>query len=172
MGQATEPIRILHVDDEADFVATAADLLGREGDLVLDPSPVALDDLAADCWRADVTGGASLAVETGAVVLADEARLRRLLENLFRNAVEHGGRDVTVTVDANEDGFSVEDDGRGIPAGDREKVLRTGYSSRDDGTGFGLRIADQIAADHGWSLTVNTGRDGGARFEIHGVEFG
>jgi signal transduction histidine kinase len=38
-----------------------------------------------------------------------------LLENLFRNAVEHSGDEVTITVGSLEDGFYVEDDGSGIP---------------------------------------------------------
>jgi len=45
----------------------------------------------------------------------DRSRLRQLLENLLRNAVEHGGENVTVTVGNLPDGFYVADDGPGIP---------------------------------------------------------
>ncbi|TKX83579.1 HAMP domain-containing histidine kinase, partial [Halorubrum sp. SS5] len=39
-----------------------------------------------------------------------------------------------------------------------------------DGTGFGLSIVAQIADAHGWDVRVTDGADGGARFEVTGVE--
>ena len=63
--------------------------LAREEDRVTDPSPVALHDIARDCWRDVTTGTAALAVEADGTVRADRSRLRQLLENLIRNAVEH-----------------------------------------------------------------------------------
>ncbi|MFB6078318.1 MAG: sensor histidine kinase, partial [Halarchaeum sp.] len=103
-------------------------------------------------------------------VLADPSRLGQLFENLFRNAVEHGGDDVTVTVGDLDDGFYVEDDGPGIPADEREVVFEPGYSNEADGTGLGLAIVEQTAAGHDWTLTVSESSAGGARFEITGVE--
>ncbi|PSQ36258.1 hypothetical protein BRD05_03395 [Halobacteriales archaeon QS_9_70_65] len=63
--------------------------LAREGDRATDLSPVALDDIARDCWRDVTTGTAALAVGTDETVRADRGRLRQLLENLIRNSVEH-----------------------------------------------------------------------------------
>ena len=51
---------------------------------------MALAELVEACWSQIDSGGAALVVETDAVVRADPGRLRQLLENLFRNAVEHG----------------------------------------------------------------------------------
>ncbi|ELZ55017.1 MULTISPECIES: sensor histidine kinase [Halorubrum] len=87
------------------------------------------------------------------------------------DAVGDGG-DVTVRVGtlADESGFYVEDDGPGIPADERDRVLDPGYTSADDGTGFGLSIVDRIAAAHGWTVRVAESADGGARFEFAGVE--
>jgi len=90
--------------------------------------------------------------------------------NLFRNAVEHGSTDVTVTVGALDDGFYVEDTGRGIPDDARDRVFDLGYSSRAEGAGFGLAIVGKIVEDHGWTITVAEGEHGGARFEITGFE--
>lgn len=76
--------------------------------------------------------------------------------------------DITVTVGElnGEDGFYVEDDGRGITPGERENVLKQGYTTSDDGNGFGLAIVDTIIKAHGWGIDVTEGTEGGARFEI------
>jgi signal transduction histidine kinase len=49
-------------------------------------------------------------------------------------------------------------------------VFETGFSTAEDGTGFGLAIVGEIADAHGWSVSVTEGHEGGARFEITGVE--
>jgi len=68
-----------------------ADLLelAREGEGVSETRPVALDRVVERCWEQVATGGADLEVDADCTVRADESRLRQLLENLFRNAVEH-----------------------------------------------------------------------------------
>jgi signal transduction histidine kinase len=73
---------------------------------------------------------------------------------------------VTVGVFADDAGFFVADDGVGIPEGDRDAVMGMGYSTADDGTGFGLGIVAEIARAHGWSVAVTDSEAGGARFEI------
>jgi signal transduction histidine kinase len=65
----------------------------------------------------------------------------------------------------------VADDGPGIPADEREAVFDAGYSTAEEGNGFGLRIVDQVVAAHGWEIAVTESADGGARFEITGVSF-
>jgi signal transduction histidine kinase len=103
-------------------------------------------------------------------VRADGTHLQRLFENLIRNAVEHGGDDVTVTIGDADGGFYIEDNGPGIPDGDRTEVFDAGYSTNSEGTGFGLSIVEQVAETHEWDIRVTEGGDGGARFEITGVE--
>jgi signal transduction histidine kinase len=48
-------------------------------------------------------------------------------------------------------------------------VFESGYTTDDDGTGFGLAIVDQIASAHGWTPEVTESDAGGARFEFGGV---
>jgi len=143
--------------------------LARDGISPSETTSVDLADFVQSCWQNVDTKAATLVTDIDLAVVADESRLRQLLENLIRNAVEHGGDEVTVTVGEHDGGFYVEDDGPGIPEDDRDTVFDAGYSTSVEGTGFGLRIVDQVAEAHGWQVRVTEGRDGGARFEITGV---
>ncbi|WP_192918455.1 GAF domain-containing protein [Salinigranum salinum] len=145
--------------------------LARAGRVVDEPVPVDLPALVTASWQTVATGDATLVVDTELTISADESRLRQLLENLFRNCVEHAEDDVTITVGDLPDrtGFSVEDDGPGIPPDDRDAVFEYGYSTGSEGSGFGLAIVREIAEAHGWEVTVVDGSAGGARFEITGV---
>ena len=144
--------------------------LARAGEQVDELRPVSLRRVVRSAWSSVETNGAELRADVDGRVLADESRLTQLLENLFRNAVEHGGRDVTVTVGALPDGFFVADDGPGVPEADREEIVDAGYSTNDAGTGFGLSIAQEIVDAHGWRVDVTESESGGARFEFRGVE--
>jgi PAS domain S-box-containing protein len=161
-----------HIDDVAQALdrmdALIEDLLtlAREGNKVDEIEPIGLANVAENGWQTVKTRQATLDVDTSQVIEADRSRLQQLFENLYRNAVEHGGDDVIVSVGAMDDGFYVADTGPGIPESDREKVFEAGYSTNEDGTGFGLRIVQQIAEAHGWEITVTESEDGGARFEI------
>ncbi|WP_436906834.1 ATP-binding protein [Halosimplex marinum] len=144
--------------------------LAREGEGATDPEPVDLAAAARECWDHVETGEATLVVDAASTVRADPGRLQQLLENCVRNAVDHGGGDVTVTVGDCEGGFYVADDGPGIPEGERERVFEAGYSNADGGTGLGLNIVAGIAESHGWDVAVRESEGGGARFEFTDVE--
>jgi len=150
--------------------------LAREGVDVESLEPVALAAVTEECWDGVDTADATVRAATTLTVRADRSRLKQLLENLLRNAVEHGGPSVAVTVgdlDAgDETGFYVEDDGPGIPADDRDEVFEAGHTTDPEGTGFGLAIVERVAEAHGWEVAVTAGDDGGARFEFTGVEVG
>ena len=143
--------------------------LARSGQHLDEIAPVSVGSLAEDCWRNTETHGATLNVRTDRTVRADRTRLQQLIENLLRNAVDHGGDDVTVTVGELDDGFYVADDGPGVPEDRREDVFEAGYTTSDDGSGFGLSIVEQVAEAHGWTVTVTESDPGGARFEIRGT---
>jgi signal transduction histidine kinase len=78
---------------------------------------------------------------------------------------------VTIRVGDLEDGsgFYVAD-GVGIPASDRERIFEPGYTTDDDGTGFGPNVVDRIVEAHDWDLAVTESAEGGARVEVGGVE--
>ena len=58
----------------------------------------------------------------------------------------------------------------GIPQTERERAFDPGYSTTEFGTGFGLSIVEEVAEAHGLSVRVAEGREGGARFEVAGVD--
>jgi len=86
------------------------------------------------------------------------------------NTLEHGDEVMTITVGDLPGGFYVEDDGPGIPEGERDAVFETGYSTTEEGTGFGLSIVNEIVEAHGWEIDLTESDSGGARFEITGVD--
>ena len=143
--------------------------LARHGNEIDRTEPVDLADLAHGCWENLTTEAATLQVDTDAVVTADRSRLEQLLENLFRNSVEHGGSAVTITIGELPTGFFIADNGPGIPVDIREDVFERGFSTRREGTGLGLSIVAQIAAAHGWTVDL-ADSDNGARFELTGVD--
>ena len=160
--------------------------LARQGQPIDETEPVSLSEIANSCWDVVDSSDATLAVEHDLTVIADESRLQQLLENLLRNAVEHGstssqpqaddsvehgGDGITVSVGALTDdtGFYVADDGRGITEADAERLFEPGYSTSEDGTGLGLAIVKDIADAHGWEISITESDAGGVRFEIRNV---
>jgi signal transduction histidine kinase len=148
--------------------------LTRQSDNIEETVELELDAIAREAWSNVDTREAALSVETNLQFPADDDRLLRLFENLVRNCLDHGPDDVTVTVGAltedSESGFYIADDGPGIPAPDREAIFDDGYTTADDGTGLGLSIVESIVSAHGWRIRAAESRDGGARFEIVGVD--
>ncbi|MFC7135631.1 sensor histidine kinase [Halobaculum litoreum] len=147
--------------------------LARTGRSVGETEPVALASTVTSVWRT-IDGGGTVSVADGVgTVEADASRLQELFENLFRNAVEHAGDGVAVTVGRLDDparsGFYVADDGPGVPPTDRDRVFERGHTTAEDGTGFGLAIVAEIADAHGWDVRATDAaprNGGGARFEI------
>jgi len=166
--------------DHLDAAATALDrmekliddllTLAQEGEKVAEAESVVVADVAGTSWQTVATEKATLETDVSRRIQADRGRLRQLFANLFRNAVEHGGSEVTVRVGVTDGGFYVADTGRGIPESNREKIFEAGYSSSENGTGFGLRIVEQVVEAHGWEITVTESEQGGARFEITGID--
>jgi PAS domain S-box-containing protein len=154
--------------------------MARQGQTIDEREHVDLAALAREAWGNVDTREAILEIELDVTVSGDRGRLLQVLENLFRNALDHGPDDVTVRVgrlgdggtgviDPEKQGFYVEDDGHGIPPERRDEVLEAGHTTSEDGTGLGLSIVEQFVEAHGWEITVTEGSDGGACFEVVGA---
>lgn len=144
----------------------------RMGQEVTDTKPVSLSSIATDAWEMVDGDEVSLSTENEPIrVAADPARLQRLLENLFRNSIDHGGETLTtIRIGRLRDGFYVADDGCGIPPEDHETVFEGGYTTATQGTGFGLSIVKEIAEAHAWSVSLTASANGGVRFEFLGTD--
>ncbi|WP_226023556.1 sensor histidine kinase [Halomicrobium salinisoli] len=156
------------MEDLIDGVVT----LVRQGEAVTDPESLALSVAVESAWtNVDGDRAELITDEDLGIVRAESERLTTLFERLFENALHHAGPDVAVHVGRLEDGFYVADDGPGIPEGEREDVFEYGYTTDTAATGFGLAVVEEVAAAHGWTVDLTEGLDGGARVEVHGVEF-
>jgi signal transduction histidine kinase len=166
-GDTQDLDRVLDAVDRMDAIIADVLELARDGEAVIEPEPTPLDEVAEAAWESVDTRQARLGLEALPTVEGDPERLARLFENLFRNAVEHGGHHVHVRVALLEDrhGFFVADDGPGIPPDERNRILDEGYSL-DNRTGIGLAIVRQIAHAHDWTIRVEGSETGGARFEF------
>jgi signal transduction histidine kinase len=158
-------------------------VLSRAGTTIEDLEHVSLADVAVESWETAQTDDAELelTVNESTTVRADRDRLRHIFENLFRNAVDHNNLPLTIRVglleanaetpgDGQQAGFFIEDDGDGIPPDERDTVFDYGYTTSDEGTGFGLSIVTDVIAAHDWDIRIAESDEGGARFEISGVK--
>ncbi|MFB6309499.1 MAG: ATP-binding protein [Haloarculaceae archaeon] len=141
----------------------------EHADPVTDTEWVDFESVATAAWETVDTEAATLHIEGGGTIEADRDRLRRLLENLFRNAIDHVGEDVTIEVGLTDGEFYVVDDGPGIPEDDRDRIFEYGYTTGEGGTGLGLSIVSELAEAHGWNISLNPDADG-ACFVVDGCE--
>lgn len=142
------------------------------------PIPIDVVEVARDVVRlASASGRSSTDVsielacpERALSVLADPSKIRQMLWNLVKNAVQasSAGARVLIAVGMVEDRveLSVEDEGAGIDAEARERMFDPFFTTRSHGTGVGLAVVKQIADEHGFSISVEGGRERGARFVV------
>jgi len=103
--------------------------------------------------------------------VVDASLVRRAIENLVLNAVHFAAEkppgQVTVALRprARAAVLVVEDDGPGVPPGDREAVFQPFVSRKPGGTGLGLALVSQVIRAHGGTIRVDESPLGGARFE-------
>jgi nitrogen fixation/metabolism regulation signal transduction histidine kinase len=104
-------------------------------------------------------------------VMADDDQIRRVLENLVKNALEampRGGR-LTVTtslveLDTTDRGkyvrIEISDTGSGIPEDLKDKIFDPYFTTKQTGTGLGLAMAYRIVEDHAGKIAFTTGSAG------------
>jgi len=108
------------------------------------------------------------------IVRCDGGQMRQVLWNLVRNALQATPAGRAVHVRAKTRGeraveLSVEDEGPGIDDAAKRRIFDAFYTTRSHGAGIGLAVVKRIVDDHasvGASITVESGRSGGARFSL------
>ncbi|MCL9760228.1 cell wall metabolism sensor histidine kinase WalK [Frankia sp. AiPa1] len=137
------------------------------------PQPVRLDEIVAA--EVPETSHAALFVSLEPVeIIGVPAELSRLARNLLDNADRHAVHAIAVRLmtERNMAVVTVDDDGPGVPPGQRERVfdrffrLDAGRDRASGGVGLGLAMTRSIARGHGGDVHVTTAPLGGARFEV------
>jgi signal transduction histidine kinase len=136
-----------------------------------------LEDVLADARDAESTRGTAVDIRAHAEiesVVCEPRYMARALANLLRNARAHACTTVAVSLrhDRGRTVIDVDDDGRGIPAAERERLFEP-FARLDDsrcrdsgGFGLGLAIVRQVARWHGGDATITDSPLGGARVSI------
>ena len=139
----------------------------REVDL-----PMLLEEVVANARR----NGAAVMLagpEAFAISLRPDS-VKRAIANLITNALRYG-RHVWVTAVPVKDGIDVlvDDDGPGIPPGQREAVFRPFFrldparNPQGGSVGLGLTIARDVALSHGGDISLEESPQGGLRVRVH-----
>ncbi|MEI7934254.1 MAG: ATP-binding protein [Chlorobiaceae bacterium] len=103
-------------------------------------------------------------------VSIDREQMQQVLLNLVQNAVEATQENGIVTVTAGKRSgtafIEVVDTGKGIPGKMLSQIFNLYFTSKDNGTGMGLSIANQIIQAHGGILEVESREGEGSVFRI------
>lgn len=106
----------------------------------------------------------------GLYTIGDKDLLYRAFYNVLANSIQAMGQGGTVTISAGAvrtaDGMRIElrfaDSGPGFPAENRDRILDPFVTTKDDGTGLGLPIVNNIITSHGGAMSLEDAPGGGA----------
>jgi two-component system sensor histidine kinase KdpD len=168
------------IDNQADrldrLVTNLLDLSRvQAGALELRDQAIAVGDLVTDAMRGLGQGPSASDVVVAIsddlpLVNVDHLLIGQVLVNLLDNAARHAPPHTAITVSAFQraDGLvqlCVEDNGPGVPRGERTNVFRMfNRSGSSGGTGVGLSIAKAFVEAHDQEIWVEDSPTGGARF--------
>lgn len=165
-----EPQRARMVADVERMQAMISEVLGFARDAAAPNDLVEVRPMLAEVVADMGVNGTAIRLTPGDKVriAVPAPAFRRVVENLLRNAIDYAGGG---TIDVQQVGddviVSVVDAGPGIPAADRERLLRPferGDTSRNRGTGgagLGLSIVRDFAAQHRGDFTLSDAPAGG-----------
>ena len=103
---------------------------------------------------------------------ADPVQFTQALLNLVLNAIPAVGRsgrvEITAALDETQTKMrvAVRDSGPGVPEDKQALIFEPFYTTKEDGSGLGLWIVQQIVLAHGGTVTVANAAEGGALFTL------
>jgi signal transduction histidine kinase len=112
----------------------------------------------------------SLSLQDACTVQADAVLMKQALANLFTNAAEAMPDGGSITLHAGEHHGRVEigisDNGQGISEDVKEKIFLPFFTTKEEGTGFGLALVQKIILSHGGTISVESSEGAGTSFLI------
>ena len=109
-------------------------------------------------------------VESELFVIGDKVQLKQLFVNLVKNAIEAIGEKGEINLHFEKDdthvSIGVEDNGNGIPKDKIQNIGQSFYSNKPGGTGLGLMMAYNIAANHNGALSFESEEGVGTTFTV------
>lgn len=101
-------------------------------------------------------------------VLGDSALVRRCIENLLTNALQHARQRVDLRVERQPGWVSlvVDDDGYGVDVGMRDRIFQPDVSQRAGGSGLGLALVKAVTDAHQGQIIIGESELGGASFRL------
>ena len=107
----------------------------------------------------------------GSTVAGDEQDIMELLGNLLENAFKYGHSRVTIRTELEQQfvRIDIDDDGPGVPAEERARILERGQrlDTNKPGQGIGLAIAAEIVRSYEGRILIEDSALGGAKFSIY-----
>jgi signal transduction histidine kinase len=165
--ETIDPVAVLIEDEIRRLERLVDDFLSFARPRPLDLQPTGLAELcrAVLAFAAPEAEGAGIAVELDVApdlpsIQADPTRLRQVLQNLVRNALEampHGGR-LTLRLRRAERSVEIDVADTGEGFADEAPVFDAFFTTKSKGTGLGLSIVHGIVTDHGGTMRVRSHR--------------
>ena len=146
-----------HIDFMKDYQSIGADA----------PRWIPVQESIRSSWSAISRDGVGLELDLEGLEVFADPLLWKVFYNIFENSLLHGETvtEMRWSFRQSHGGTEIifQDNGTGIPEGEKEKIFRRGYGK---GTGYGLFLARQILSITGLSIRETGTPGGGARFEI------
>lgn len=90
-------------------------------------------------------------------ITVDKNKFTSALVNIIKNAIEAGASEVKIYTRGND--ILIENNGEPIPNEIREKIFTDGFTTKENGTGFGLMLTKKALKEQGFDLSLDAAAD-------------
>lgn len=103
-----------------------------------------------------------------AAIDADVGQLRRMFINLIRNSIQADASVINLEIYVKENKFilTIKDNGKGIPALQKEKIFEENFTTKKHGMGLGLSLAKRFMTNISGEITLKESSSEGSTFEL------